>query len=53
MITKVRIIGLLLVLSGIALDYFIDSKEYNFAYGGLLGLGIGLLVIGRFKKPKV
>jgi len=53
MITKARIVGLLLVLSGIALDYFINNEKFDFIYGALLGVGIGLIIIGRFRKEKV
>ena len=51
--TTARITGILLFLTGIALDYFLESDRFDIFYGLLMGIGIGLILTGRFRRPKV
>ena len=45
---KVRIIGLVILLFGLAAHFLMDVK--GFWIGASIGIGIGLLVIGKMKK---
>jgi hypothetical protein len=47
---KVRIIGLIILLLGIGAHYLLDTIIHGFWIGASMGLGIGLLVIGKVKK---
>ncbi len=48
---KVRIIGLVLLVIGLVLKYFLESYNLSMLRGLLIGLGIGMLLTGRIKKP--
>lgn len=45
---KVRITGLVILLIGLALHFLMDLN--GFWIGASIGIGIGLLVIGKIKK---
>ena len=49
-INKVRIIGLIIFLLGITAHFFLNTKIQGFWIGASIGIGIGLLVAGKFKK---
>jgi hypothetical protein len=45
---KVRIIGLIILLTGLALHFLMDIN--GFWIGASIGIGIGLLIVGKIKK---
>ena len=45
---KARITGGILIIIGISLIYLIDYDGMGFVGGAILGIGIGLLLTGRF-----
>lgn len=45
---KVRIAGLVILLSGLTAHFFMDIN--GFWTGASIGIGIGLLVVGKIKK---
>ena len=45
---KVRVTGLVMLLCGLIAHFLMDIN--GFWIGGSIGLGIGLLVIGKVKK---
>ena len=47
---KVRIIGLIILLLGIAAHFSLTTEIHGFWIGASIGIGIGLLVIGKIKK---
>ncbi|WP_299671010.1 hypothetical protein [uncultured Polaribacter sp.] len=47
---KVRIIGLMALVIGIIIQF---TLENDFISALLIGLGIGLLVVGRIKKSAI
>lgn len=47
---KVRIIGIVLLLAGLSINYFFKNDGIDFGSGLLIGLGIGLIFTGRFLK---
>jgi len=49
---KARITGILLLIIGICMIYFLENEKFDFFSGALVGLGIGLSIIGRFKPRK-
>lgn len=52
---KTRIIGLILILAAIAINYMIAENEFkDFLFGLIGGFGLGLLVAGKspFKKKE-
>lgn len=51
--TKARITGILIFIAALALDYFIESEKFDFVYGALMGIGIMLIIIGKFRKEKI
>jgi hypothetical protein len=50
---KVRLIGFIILVTGIIINYAFDYESLDFLTGILIGIGIGLIVIGRIGKPKV
>ncbi len=44
---KVRIIGLLILLVGIVIRFVLKNDTMDFISGLLVGLGIGLIIVGR------
>lgn len=49
---KTRIIGLLIVLTGVAINYFTNSDTMDFLSGILFGFGIALVITGKFVRIK-
>jgi uncharacterized membrane-anchored protein len=47
---KLIIIGVIMLLSGIAAHYLIDKNTYGFWIGALMGSGGGLIITGISKK---
>ncbi|WP_179008584.1 hypothetical protein [Winogradskyella forsetii] len=47
-----RITGLVLFILGICMISLVENEKFDFLSGILLGLGLGLTVIGRFKRRK-
>ena len=44
---KIRIFGIVLVLTGIVSIYTIDNSGYDFIFGMLTGIGVGLAITGK------
>ncbi|SDR71590.1 hypothetical protein [Christiangramia echinicola] len=49
-INKVRLIGVLILLIGIACHYFLDKEFRGFWIGAIMGFGIALIITGKIKK---
>jgi uncharacterized membrane-anchored protein len=49
---RIRIIGLLLLIAGISAHFFLEGDQYDMLSGLLMGLGIGLLITGRFRRTQ-
>ena len=47
---KVRILGAAILLIGIAAHFLLDTVINGFWIGATMGLGGGLLIVGRIKK---
>ncbi|SNR60699.1 hypothetical protein SAMN06265371_106212 [Lutibacter agarilyticus] len=47
---KTRILGILLLISGISLFLLYDNDGIDFAFGFLSALGLILTIAGRFKN---
>ena len=47
---KVRIFGIVLLISGVSLFLFYDNDGIDFAFGFLSALGLILTITGRFKN---
>ena len=46
---KVRILGILLLISGVSLFLFYDNDGIDFAFGFLSALGLVLAITGKLK----
>lgn len=49
---KIRILGLILLIIGIILQYSLENDGTDFLTGLFVGGGIGLLLTGRFKSKE-
>lgn len=49
-INKVRLIGLLILLIGIASHFFLDKEINGFWIGATMGIGIAFIITGKIKK---
>lgn len=49
---KTRIIGLILLIIGIALYFYFKNEEADFVGGLIIGIGIGLLFTGKTGNKK-
>ena len=47
---KVRLIGVLILLIGLAGHFFLDKEINGFLIGATMGLGIALIITGKIKK---
>lgn len=47
---RIRITGLVLIVIGLILPYILQNDIMDFFTGLLIGLGVGLLFIGKIKK---
>ena len=47
---KVRLIGVLILLIGIAYHFFLEKEVRGFWIGAIMGLGISLIITGKIKK---
>ena len=47
---RIRIIGAIILLIGILLNIYLENEVVDFLSGLLIGLGIGLILTGRFSK---
>ena len=48
---KIRIIGLAILIVGIVVQFTLANDTSDFISGLLIGIGIGLLISGRIRKP--
>lgn len=48
---KVRTIGLVILAIGVILIFTIENSTTDFISGVLIGLGFGLLIIGKIGRP--
>lgn len=49
---KVRIIGLLILIAGIIIRFVLRNDTLDFISGLLVGLGIGLVIVGKVGGKK-
>jgi hypothetical protein len=47
---KTRIIGLVIIIIGIVIKYALENDATDFVSGILTGIGIGLILKGKFRK---
>jgi len=50
--SKVRIIGLLILIVGIVIRFILKNDTMDFITGLLVGLGIGLAIVGSISTKK-
>ncbi|WP_189702671.1 hypothetical protein [Subsaximicrobium wynnwilliamsii] len=50
---KIRIIGLVLLIIGIIIQFTIENDMSDFISGVGIGAGIGLFVTGKVAKPSI
>ncbi|WP_161804640.1 MULTISPECIES: hypothetical protein [Lacinutrix] len=48
---KTRIIGLVLLVIGIIIQFTLENDATDFISGVLIGIGIGLVITGKVSKP--
>ncbi|MGJ8593555.1 MAG: hypothetical protein ACSHXF_13470 [Aquaticitalea sp.] len=48
---RIRLIGLGILIAGMAMLFFLDSDASDFLSALLLGLGVGLVITGKVRKP--
>jgi hypothetical protein len=48
---KIRIIGVVILVIGIIIQFTLDNDATDFVSGLLIGGGFGLLITGRVGKP--
>jgi hypothetical protein len=49
---KARILGVIIILTGLIINYITENRLPHFISGMIIGLGIGLVVIGKFNPFK-
>lgn len=49
---KIRIIGLIMLIAGVAFPFFFENDKMSFFVGILVGAGITLLLRGTTKRKK-
>jgi len=47
---KIRLIGILILLIGIAGHFYLDKEINGFWIGATMGIGITLIITGKIKK---
>ena len=46
--TKIRILGILIIIIGIILNFFIQIDGFGIISGLIIGLGVGIVTYGLF-----
>jgi len=49
---KVRITGVILLLTGISMIIFLENEKFDILSGLLLGVGLGFTITGKFNRRK-
>lgn len=48
---KIRYIGLAILAIGVIIQFTFENESINFISGLIMGVGIGLLLTGKIRKP--